>query len=126
MRLAQSAAALRDRRFAWYFAARSVSWVGSTMVSVALAFAVLHIEQSASALAWVLGARTLATVLFVLVGGVVADRFSRIAVLQVSHGLTMLSQGAAAALLLSGQATIPAFVAIEAVNGPSRRSRCRR
>ncbi len=117
MRLRQSFGALADRRFAWYFAARTVSTVGSVMAPVALAFAVLHVDESAGALAQVLGARTLAMVVFLLVGGVIADRFSRITVMQVSHALTLLTQGAAAALVISGHATLTQLTVIEALNG---------
>lgn len=117
MKLRQSFGALGDRRFAWYFAARTVSTVGSVMAPVALAFAVLHVDASAGALAQVLGARTLAMVVFLLVGGVIADRFSRITVMQVSHALTLLTQGAAAALVISGHATLTQLTVIEALNG---------
>jgi MFS family permease len=117
VKLRQSFGALGDRRFAWYFAARTVSTVGSVMAPVALAFAVLHVDASAGALAQVLGARTLAMVVFLLVGGVIADRFSRIAVMQVSHALTLFTQGAAAALVISGHATLTQLTVIEALNG---------
>jgi hypothetical protein len=117
MKLKESLGALGDPRFAWYFAARTVSTAGSVMVPVALAFAVLHIDASAGALAQVLGVRTLAMVVFLLVGGVVADRFSRIVVLQVSHVLTCLTQAVAAALLISGHATLTQLTVIEGVNG---------
>ena len=92
MKLKESLGALGEPRFAWYFTARTVSTAGSVMVPVALAFAVLQTDPSARALAQVLGVRTLAMVVFLLVGGVVADRFSRIVVLQVSHVLTCLTQ----------------------------------
>lgn len=117
MRFRDSVAALTDRRFAWYFAARTVSTAGSAMAPVALAFAVLHVDRSASALAQVLGVRTLAMVVFLLVGGVISDRFSRITVLQVSHLLTLVTQGLAAALVISGQATLTQLTVIEGVNG---------
>ena len=117
MRLRQSLGALADRRFAWYFTARTVSTAGSVMVPVALAFAVLHIDQSAAALAQVLGVRTLTMVVFLLVGGVVADRISRIVVLQVSHVLTCLTQALAAFLIISGDATLTRLTVIEGVNG---------
>ena len=117
MKLGESLGALGDRRFAWYFTARTVSTAGSVMVPVALAFAVLHVDSSAGALAQVLGVRTLALVVFLLVGGVVADRFSRIVVLQVSHVLTGLSQAAAAALIISGHATLTQLTVIEGING---------
>ncbi len=108
---------LRDRRFAWYFGARTVSTVGSSMAPVALAFAVLHLTGSAGALAQVLAARTAAMVLFLLVGGVVSDRMSRMTVLQLAHALTAVTQGAAAALIITGQAQLWMIVLIETVNG---------
>ena len=117
MKVTESLGALSDRRFAWYFTARTVSTAGSVMVPVALAFAVLHIDQSAGALAQVLGVRTLTMVVFLLVGGVVADRFSRIVVLQVSHVLTCLTQASAALLIISGHATLTQLTVIEGVNG---------
>ena len=117
MKITESLGALGDRRFAWYFTARTVSTAGSVMVPVALAFAVLHVDPSAGALAQVLGVRTLALVVFLLVGGVVADRVSRIVVLQVSHVLTGLSQAAAAALIISGHATLTQLTVIEGING---------
>ncbi|MFC7596656.1 MFS transporter [Terrabacter sp. GCM10028922] len=117
MKVQESFGALTDRRFAWYFTARTVSTAGHVMVPVALAFAVLHIDQSAAALAQVLGVRTLTMVVFLLVGGVVADRFSRIVVLQVSHVLTFVTQALAATLIISGHATLTQLTVIEGVNG---------
>lgn len=117
MKVRDSLGALGDRRFAWYFLARTVSTAGTVMVPVALAFAVLHIDPSAGALAQVLGARMLAMVVFLLVGGVIADRFSRIAVLQASHVLTALTQGIAAWLIISGDATLTQLTVIEGING---------
>jgi MFS family permease len=117
MRFKQSLGALGDPRFAWYFTARTVSTAGSVMVPVSLAFAVLDIDPSAGALAQVLGVRTLAMVVFLLVGGVVADRFSRIVVLQVSHCLTFLTQAVAATLIISGDATLTQLTVIEGING---------
>ena len=52
------------------------------MAPVALAFAVLDLSDSAAALGVVLAARTLPMVLFLLVGGVVSDRFSRSTVMR--------------------------------------------
>ncbi len=117
MKLGESLSALREPRFAWYFTARTVSLAGSAMVPVALAFAVLDIDASAGGLAQVLGVRTLAMVLFLLIGGVVADRFSRIVVLQVSHVLTCLTQALAAYLIITGNATLTQLTVIEGVNG---------
>lgn len=108
---------LRDRDFAWYDAARVISLTGSTLVSVPLVFAVLHIGGTATALAQVIVARTLAMVLFVLFGGVVSDRFDRVTVLRVAHLLTAATQGLAAYLIISGHAQIWSIALIEALNG---------
>ena len=115
--------ALGDRRFAWYFTARTVSTVGSAMAPVGLAFAVLPLFGSASALAPVLAARTATMVVLLLVGGVVADRLSRKTVLQVSHALTALTQGLAATLFITGHAHLWMVVSIEALNGAVSASR---
>lgn len=108
---------LRERSFAWYYAARVVSTAGSMMAPVALAFAVLGIADSASALGLVLAARTVPMVLFLLFGGVIADRFSRSLVMQVSNLLSALTQGVVAALVISGHADLWMIIALEAVNG---------
>ena len=58
MTLTEAVVALREPRFAWYFAARTTTTIGSAMTTVALAFAVLHISNEPGALARVLAART--------------------------------------------------------------------
>ena len=66
--------ALRDRPFRLLFLAQATSLLGDGMVSVALAFAVLELTGSAADLGIVLAARTAPLVVFLLVGGVWADR----------------------------------------------------
>lgn len=110
-------APFRSAPFRWFFAGRSLSFLGSSMVPVALAFAVLDLTGSAADLGYVLAARSIPLVLFLLVGGVIADRFSRSLVLVLSNLVTGLTQGLVAVLLISGHATITGLVVIEAVNG---------
>lgn len=117
MKMQQSWEALQDKRFRWFFIARTTSLVGGSMAPVALAFAILHVEESASAIATVLTGRTIALVVFLLIGGVIADRMPRRLVIQVSHALTALTQGVVAWLIISDNATIPMILAIECVNG---------
>ena len=92
---------------------------GSTMAPIALAFAVLSIEDSASALGQVLAARSVPMVLFLLLGGVLADRLGRWRVIQVSNLVSALSQALAAWLVITGQAELWHLIVIEAVNGTS-------
>jgi MFS family permease len=97
---------LEERQFRNYFFARAFSLLGDGIVPVALAFAVLEIEKSASALGLVLAAYTIPQVAFMLVAGVWADRLPRNLVLVASDLLRFCSQGTAAVLLVSGEAEI--------------------
>lgn len=103
--------------FRWFFAARLVSTAGSAMAPVALVFAVLQITDSASSLGQVLAARSIPLVLFLLIGGVICDRFPRRTVLIVAHALSALTQGLAACLVITGQAELWHLVVLEALNG---------
>lgn len=117
MRLPEALAPLRERRFAWFYATRVVNTTGSMMVGVALAFAVLDLGHSATALGQVLAARTVPMVAFLLFGGVLADRFPRSAILQLSNLLSALTQGLVAWLVITGTADLWMLVVLEAVNG---------
>jgi MFS family permease len=110
-------APLRNRNFAWYFASRFVNTLGNMMASIALAFAVLDITDSPVALGQVLAARTIPMVALLLYGGVIADRLPRTLVLQVSNVGSAVSQGAIAALVLSGHAEIWMLVVLSVVQG---------
>ncbi|MEQ6901311.1 MFS transporter [Nocardioides sp. YIM 152588] len=110
-------APLRHRSFRWYFASRTINLVGGTMAPVALAFAVLEVSHSPGALGLVLAAHSIPMVAFVLLGGVIADRFGRTRVIQVGNVASGLSQLAIATLVISGHAQVWHLVALTAVNG---------
>jgi MFS family permease len=112
-----SFAPLRNRNFAWYFASRASDTLGTMMSGVALAFAVLAITDSATALGQVLAAHTIPLVVFLLYGGVLADRFPRTLVLQSSNLVAAASQGTLAFLLITDQAELWMFIVLAAVNG---------
>src|SRR5438067_1787006 len=67
----------RERPFRVLFPSTTVSGLGDGVARVALAFAVLEITDSASALGAVIAARQLANAVAVLAGGVWADRLRR-------------------------------------------------
>lgn len=117
MTWADAFAPLRAANFAWYFASRLVNTLGSMMAGVALTFAVLDITDSASALGMVLAARSVPMVLLLLYGGVIADRFPRTLVLQLSNIASGLTQGVIALLVLTDTAQLWMLVALGAVNG---------
>ena len=110
-------APLRNRNFAWYFASRFVNTLGNMMASIALAFAVLDITDSPTALGQVLAAHTIPMVALLLYGGVIADRFPRTLVLQFSNFASALSQGAIALLVLGGHAEIWMLVVLSVAHG---------
>jgi MFS family permease len=109
-----------QRAFRLLFAAQSISSLGDRLVPVALAFAVLNLTGSATGLGVVLAAQTVPLVLFVLVGGVWADRLSRRLVMATSDLVRGASQGLCAALLLTGSARLWEIVVLQAVYGSAR------
>ncbi|MFD2762829.1 MFS transporter [Micromonospora eburnea] len=110
-------APLRYAAFRRLAAGRLVNMLGNGVAPIALAFAVLDLTGSVRDLGLVVGARSLMNVLFVLFGGVVADRIPRRVVLVGSNLLGALTQAAVAALVLTGTATIPLLLALSAANG---------
>jgi MFS family permease len=110
-------ALLRIRNFGLLFGARCVSFLGNAMAPVALAFAILELTGSASALGIVLAARTVPQLIFLLVGGVIADRLPRHLVLVGSNVVAGASQMLVAVLLISGAAELWQVIILEAING---------
>ena len=117
MSIKESLFVLKDRDFGWFFASRFVNMAGTSMSHIALAFAVLEVTDSASALGAVVAAHTIPMVIFLLVGGVIADRFPRRLVLQISNLSSALTQAVAAGLIITGSAEIWMLIVLEAVNG---------
>lgn len=108
---------LRARPFRLLFAGRAVSSFGDRLVPVALTFAVLDLTGSLSDLGIVLAAQTLPLVLFVLIGGVWADRLPRQRVMLASDLVRFATQGASALLILDGTARVWQLAALQAVYG---------
>jgi predicted MFS family arabinose efflux permease len=115
--LPDSLEVLRRRDFRLLLSGQAVSVFGDRMVTVALAFAVLEVGGSASAVGLVLAAGMLPLVASVLVGGVVADRVSRRSVMVVADLVRIASQGAMAALLIAGSAELWMLAALAGVTG---------
>ena len=110
-------APLRDHDFRYYWLSLLVDRAGTTMAGVALSFAVLEVSDSAAALGTVLAAYSVPMVVFLLAGGVLADRFGRTLVIQTTNVASGLSQLAMAALVLTGAAEVWHLAALAAVNG---------
>lgn len=112
-------APLREHEFRLLFAGRTVSLFGTAIAPVALAFAVLDITGSKTDLGLVLAAREIPLILFILVGGIWADRLPRNRVMVGANVVSGLSQAAVATLLITGTAEIWHLAALAAVNGSS-------
>lgn len=98
--------AIEEREFRLLWLGQSTSAVGSSLASIALPFAVLSLTSSASVLGLVICSGFAARVVFLLFGGVVADRLPRQRVMLAADLLRAVTQGLVAVLLLSGRAQI--------------------
>jgi len=116
VRVPSSLDALREPAFARYLAAVSVSTLGSGMAVVALAFAVLDLG-GATDLGIVLLAREVPVVVFLLLGGVFADRLPRRDILVGSDLVKGVAQAATAALFFSGAASVWNVALLQTVFG---------
>ncbi len=98
--------------------ARLVSVFGSSLTPVALAFAVLGLPDTGiGGLGIVLTAQAIPQVLFMLMGGVIADRFPRARVIVIAEAVGGIAALGAGAMLVAGTATIPSLAALAAING---------
>jgi MFS family permease len=108
---------LRQRDFRLVFGAASVSLLGDGVVPVALAFAVLDLTGSATDLGIVLACRTVALLGALLVGGVVADRIGRRAVMVAADLARLGVQAPIALLVIGGHATVVELAISQALLG---------
>ncbi len=109
--------ALRQRNFRLLFVGQAISALGDTLVPVALAFAVLDLTGSATDLGLVLGANAAAITVFILLGGLIADRISRRALMMTADALRCAAQLTMGVLLVTGRPAIIILAALGAVGG---------
>ena len=110
--------ALAEREFRLFFTGQLVSLLGDAVTPFALAWAVLDLTGSARDLGFVIAANTAPLVIFLLVGGVFADRLPRRGVMLTADVARMAIQAATAALLLlSHTARIWELVVLQALAG---------
>nr|WP_285558998.1 MFS transporter [Streptomyces hygroscopicus] len=108
----------RDTRFVLLFCARVVSVLGNGFARVALAFAVLALPGAGPGrLSLVVACQALPQLLFVLVGGVIADRMSRSALMALADVLGAGAYGGLAAMVLTGAAPLPAMCVLAVLAG---------
>lgn len=117
MRVTSGLDVLRLRDFRLVFGAAVASLLGDGVSPLALTFAVLDLTGSATDLGLVLAARTIGLVGALLVGGVVADRFSRRKVMIAADLIRLAAQGVIGLLLVIGHATVLEIVLSQALVG---------
>jgi hypothetical protein len=109
--------ALRDPNFRLLFAARGISYVGTYLAPIAVAFAILDLGGSASAVGLGFAAWTVAQVATLAFGGVVGDRLPRRAVMIASDCASFGVRAAMGVLLVAGHAQVWELVALQAAGG---------
>jgi MFS family permease len=109
--------ALRDRNFRLLFAGRAISYVGTYLAPIAVAFAVLDLGGSATAVGLTFAAWTVAQVATLAFGGVIGDRFPRRVVMISSDVASTAVRTAMGVLLVSGHAEVWELIALQALGG---------
>ncbi|MDJ0384856.1 MFS transporter [Streptomyces sp. G-G2] len=105
------------RNYSLLTAATVVTNLGSHGALIAAAFAVLEAGGSGGDVGLVAAARTLPLVLFLLIGGAIADRLPRHRVMVAANALNCLSQAAFAVLVLTGDPQLWQMMLLTALCG---------
>ncbi|MFF7985654.1 MFS transporter [Streptomyces sp. NPDC007901] len=105
------------RNYSLLTAAAIVTSLGANGSLIAAAFAVLDAGGDGGDVGLVAAARTLPLVLFLLIGGAVADRFPRHRVMVAANALNFLSQGTFAVLVLAGEPRLWQMMLLTALGG---------
>ena len=108
---------LRHKAFRRLAGGRAAAYLGNGIAPPALAFAVLDLTGSVVDLGVVVGARSVATVILLLVGGVLADRLPRALLLRGAPLAGAATQAVIAASVLLHFASIPLLMGLSLVNG---------
>ncbi|WP_330296712.1 MFS transporter [Streptomyces sp. NBC_00503] len=108
---------LWTRNFGLYFTARIVSMAGDTMMPVAMAVAMLSLGYGVSGLGYVLGTWMGAFALFVVFGGVFADRFHPKPQMIGADAARFLIQGSFAVYLWLGHPSLWFVIGGSALGG---------
>ena len=109
-------AALKERNFRLFYIGQTMSQIGNGMAPVAIVFAVPE-HGTATDVGLVSAAGLTPLVVLLLVGGVIADRFSRRVVMLASDFLRTIAEIALGVWILAGVVPLWGFMVLAAVNG---------
>ena len=107
------------RNFKLLFASRAISYVGTYLAPIAVAFAILDLHGSASAVGLSFAAWTLAQVSMLSIGGVLGDRLPRRTVMIASDVSSTAVRTAMGVLLVTGHAQVWELIALQGCGGAS-------
>jgi MFS family permease len=108
---------LRLPAFRLLFAARAISYVGTYLAPIAVAFAILDNGGGVTAVGLGYAAWTLAQVAMLVVGGVIGDHVPRRVVMIGSDIASTAVRAAMGVLLVSGHAEVWQLIALQACGG---------
>jgi len=108
---------LRERSFRLLFTARTISFFGTNLAPIAVAFAVLDLTGSATDVGIAFACWTLAQISTLLVGGVVADRLPRRLVMLASDSANFVIRALMGALIVTGHVHLWELFALQALGG---------
>jgi MFS family permease len=108
---------LRLRAFRFLFAARAISYVGTYLAPIAVAFAILDNGGGATAVGLSFAAWTLAQVTMLSFGGVLGDRLPRRVVMIGSDVASTVVRTGMGVLLVSGHAHVWELIALQGCGG---------
>jgi MFS family permease len=103
--------------FRLLFSARAISYIGTYLAPIAVAFAILDNGGGATAVGLSFAAWTLAQVTMLAFGGVLGDRIPRRVVMVGSDAASTVVRAAMGALLLSGHAQVWELIALQGCGG---------
>jgi predicted MFS family arabinose efflux permease len=107
------------RNFWLLFSGRAVSYFGTYLAPIAVAFAILDLHGGATAVGLSFAAWTLAQVSMLSIGGVLGDRFPRRAVMIGSDVSSTTVRVVMGLLLVTGHAHVWELIALQAAGGAS-------
>ncbi len=93
--------AFRNRNYSLFFAGQSISQIGTWMQRTAVIWVIYSLTHSASMIGFAVFAQQFPSFLLSLVGGVVADRYSRYKILLVTQTASMIQAILLAILILT-------------------------
>lgn len=106
--------AFSDRNFRIYSLGSITSWITYFVQNITFSWVAWDVTHSTTWLAIVSAATTVTTILFLPLGGVLADRHDRLSILMGAYALDWVKSAVLAALALTGQLSLP-LICISAV-----------